>query len=94
MNIDIDSPLDSYSLAAMARTEDIISFLINDLAVVGSKAAFKNVLYGVRLIVEGKNKLAAGDVLEFIPPNLSSPILLRVYEFEDALTGNISTSVI
>ena len=44
-------------------------------------------------IVEGKNKLAAGDVLEFIPPNLSSPILLRVYEFEDALTGNISTSV-
>ena len=58
MNIDIDSPLDSYSLAAMARTEDIISFLINDLTVVGSKAAFKNVLYGVRLIVEGKNKSA------------------------------------
>ena len=56
MKIDIDSPLDSYSLAAMARTEDIIGFLINDLAVVGSKAAFKNVLYGVRLIVEGKNR--------------------------------------
>ena len=56
MKIDVDSPLDSYSLAAMARTEDALSFLIQDLGVVGSKEAFKNVLYGVRLVVEGKNR--------------------------------------
>ena len=56
MKLDIDAPLDSYSLAAMARTEDILGFLVEDLNVVGSKDAFKNILYGVRLIVEGKNR--------------------------------------
>ena len=56
MKLDIDTPLDSYSLAAMARTEDILGFLVDDLNVVGSKDAFKNILYGVRLIVEGKNR--------------------------------------
>ena len=56
MKLDIDTPLDSYSLAAMARTEDILGFLVEDLNVVGSKDAFKNILYGVRLIVEGKNR--------------------------------------
>ena len=40
----------------MARTEDILGFLVDDLNVVGSKDAFKNILYGVRLIVEGKNR--------------------------------------
>ena len=40
----------------MARTEDILGFLVEDLNVVGSKDAFKNILYGVRLIVEGKNR--------------------------------------
>ena len=40
----------------MARTEDILSFLVEDLDVVGSKDAYKNILYGVRLIVEGKNR--------------------------------------
>ena len=47
MKLDIDTPLDSYSLAAMARTEDILGFLVEDLNVVGSKDAFKNILYGV-----------------------------------------------
>ena len=56
MKLDADTPLDSYSLAAMARTEDILSFLVEDLNVVGSKDAYKNILYGVRLIVEGKNR--------------------------------------
>ena len=56
MKLDVDTPLDSYSLAAMARTEDILGFLVEDLNVVGSKDAFKNILYGVRLIVEGKNR--------------------------------------
>ena len=56
MKLDTDTPLDSYSLAAMARTEDILGFLVDDLSVVGSKDAFKNILYGVRLIVEGKNR--------------------------------------
>ena len=56
MKFEADTPLDSYSLAAMARTEDILSFLVEDLDVVGSKDAYKNILYGVRLIVEGKNR--------------------------------------
>ena len=56
MKLDTDTHLDSYSLDAMARTEDILSFLVDDLNVVGSKDAFKNILYGVRLIVEGKNR--------------------------------------
>ncbi len=56
MKLDFDSPLDSYSLAAMARTEDTLTFLVGDLDIVGSKNAYKNILYGVRLIVEGKNR--------------------------------------
>ena len=43
MKLDTDTPLDSYSLAAMARTEDILGFLVDDLNVVGSKDAFKNI---------------------------------------------------
>ena len=54
MKIDVDSPLDSYSLAAMARTEDALGFLIQDLGLVGSTDAFKNVLYGVRLLSKAK----------------------------------------
>ncbi|MDA1332477.1 MAG: U32 family peptidase [Proteobacteria bacterium] len=35
------------------------------------------------LIMEVKNKLRSGDVLEFIPPNSKDePVLLRLYEFE------------
>ena len=96
MNIDIDSPLDSYSLAAMARTEDIISFLINDLAVVGSKAAFKNVLYGVRLIVEGKNRRLT-DFSEIIkkeevqpdPNNLEEDDSFRINVFREDLIQDV-----
>ena len=72
MKIDIDSPLDSYSLAAMARTEDILTFLISDLDIVGSKDAFKNILYGVRLIVKGKNRRLT-DFSEIIKDNENGP---------------------
>ncbi len=34
-----------------------------------------------------KNRLDAGDVLEFVPPNSSDILSLRLYEFEDAKTG-------
>ncbi len=35
------------------------------------------------LVLEVKNKLRSGDVLEFIPPNpKDSPVLLRLYEFD------------
>ena len=67
MKSDLDSPLDSYSLAAMARTEDILGYLVSDLEIVGSKDAFKNVLYGVRLVVEGKNRRLT-DFSEIINP--------------------------
>lgn len=37
---------------------------------------------GDNLIVEGKNRLDAGDVLEFLSPFQREPILLRIYEFK------------
>jgi U32 family peptidase len=44
--------------------------------------------------IEAKNKLEAGDVLEFVPPVTSGPngretILLRIYEFERVKTGKV-----
>ena len=56
MKLDIETPLDCYSLAATARTEDSLLALIRDLDLVGSNVAFKNILYGVRIIVEGRNR--------------------------------------
>lgn len=38
-------------------------------------------------IVEIKNRLEAGDVLEFIPFGARSTLLLRIYEFEDIKSG-------
>lgn len=37
---------------------------------------------GDNLIVEGKNRLDKGDVLEFLSPSIREPILLRIYEFK------------
>ena len=38
---------------------------------------------GEALIIEIKNRLTAGDVLEFLPPDPArSPVLLRLYEFQ------------
>lgn len=44
-------------------------------------------------IIEGKNKLEASDVLEFVPPNDRDTILLRLYEFEHAKTGEIRSVI-
>lgn len=40
-----------------------------------------------------KNKLVAGDVLEFVPPNANDPILLRIYSFENAENGKVTEVV-
>ncbi|MES2961366.1 MAG: U32 family peptidase [Pseudomonadota bacterium] len=37
---------------------------------------------GDNIIVEGKNRMDAGDVLEFLSPFQRTPILLRIYEFK------------
>lgn len=37
---------------------------------------------GDNIIVEGKNRMDAGDVLEFLSPYQREPILLRIYEFK------------
>ncbi|WP_319532098.1 U32 family peptidase C-terminal domain-containing protein [uncultured Cohaesibacter sp.] len=44
-------------------------------------------------IVEVKNKLEAGDVIEIVSPNLRSPIAIRLYEFEDAKSGKVTDTV-
>ena len=44
-------------------------------------------------IVEGKNKLIAGDVLEFISPYSAHPILLRIYEFVNVKSGKIVNTI-
>lgn len=40
-------------------------------------------------IVQAKNKLSAGDVLEFVPPGDGDALLLRAYEFENADNGRM-----
>jgi len=44
-------------------------------------------------IVRVKNKLVAGDVVEFVPPSAREPMLLRVYEYENADNGKVTTEV-
>ncbi len=44
-------------------------------------------------IISVKNRIEAGDVLEFIPPKYKNTILLRIYEFENAKNGKITKSV-
>ncbi|OIQ32449.1 MAG: peptidase U32 [Roseobacter sp. MedPE-SWchi] len=39
------------------------------------------------LLVEVKNKLVAGEVLEFVSPIARETVLLRVYDFENAASG-------
>ncbi|HFC05033.1 MAG TPA: peptidase U32, partial [Rhizobiales bacterium] len=45
------------------------------------------------LVLEVKNKLVAGDVLEFLTPDGGDTILLRLYEFEHADTGKVTSEV-
>jgi len=42
---------------------------------------------GPDLVVEIKNRLLSGDVLEFLPPGSLDVVRLRLYEFVDAATG-------
>ncbi|MDB2415481.1 U32 family peptidase C-terminal domain-containing protein [Rickettsiales bacterium] len=44
-------------------------------------------------LVEVKNKIEAGDVLEFVSPNARETIFLRIYEFEHVKNGKITTEV-
>jgi putative protease len=48
---------------------------------------------GDDMIIEGKNLLEAGDVLEFLSPYQREPILLRIYQFKDHKTGEISEKI-
>ena len=41
-------------------------------------------------IVEVKNRLEIGDVLELVPFGDHNPVLLRIYEFEDTKSGKIT----
>lgn len=40
-----------------------------------------------------KNTIYAGDVLEFVSPYRRKPVLLRIYEFENAKTGNVTDAI-
>ena len=51
----------------------------------------KNAQNQVIIILEGKNRLEAGDVLEFLSPVVREPILLRVYQFLEYPSNKIST---
>ncbi len=44
-------------------------------------------------IVEPKNKIAEGDVLELLSPIARETILLRIYEFENINNGKITTEI-
>jgi putative protease len=44
-------------------------------------------------LIEAKNKLVAGDVLEFVSPTRREIMLLRIYEFIEATTGRTSEVV-
>ncbi len=45
------------------------------------------------ILLEIKNKIVSGDVLEFIVANTLSTILLRIYEFDDVGSNNILDEV-
>ena len=88
MKYESDTPLDSYSLAAMARTEDILSFLVEDLNIIGSKETYKNILYGVRLIVEGKNRRLS-DFSEIIDEDEEDQSINKKNKSDDYFIINI-----
>jgi len=44
-------------------------------------------------LIAVKNKLEAGDVLEFVPPNARETTLLRLYDFEVAASGERKAAV-
>lgn len=44
-------------------------------------------------IVEVKNRIMAGDVLEFVSPTTRETLFLRIYEFIDAVSGDVTEVV-
>ncbi|MEC9235604.1 MAG: U32 family peptidase C-terminal domain-containing protein [Pseudomonadota bacterium] len=44
-------------------------------------------------LLEIKNKLSAGDVLEFVPPKCAETYLIRCYEYEDMKTGKVTEEI-
>lgn len=83
----------------LAFHEGRLTNLAHDYQSTGSTSAFEfagKVLewQGEDLIVEVKNRLVAGDVLEFLSPYQRKPILLRVYRFTDALNPEKVTEVV
>ncbi len=48
---------------------------------------------GDDIIIEAKNRLEAGDVLEFLSPFLREPILIRMYEFDNISKNKIETLI-
>ncbi|MCB1784395.1 MAG: U32 family peptidase C-terminal domain-containing protein [Alphaproteobacteria bacterium] len=44
-------------------------------------------------VMEVKNRLQAGDVLEFLPPGREETVLLRLYEYENAKNGKKTEEV-
>ena len=48
---------------------------------------------GDDIIIEIKNRIIAGDVLEFVSPFAQKPILLRIYEFASANSDKITQAV-
>ena len=43
--------------------------------------------------MEVKNKMVAGDVLEFLPPDGGDTVLIRLYEFENTKTGKMHEEI-
>jgi putative protease len=83
----------------LAFHEGRLTNLAHDYQSTGSTSAFEfagKVLewQGEDLIVEVKNRLVAGDVLEFLSPHQRKPILLRVYRFTDAINPEKVTEVV
>ncbi len=83
----------------LAFHEGRLTNLAHDYQSTGSTSAFEfagKVLewQGEDLIVEVKNRLVAGDVLEFLSPYQRKPILLRVYRFTDAVNPEKVTEVV
>ncbi|WP_350335862.1 peptidase U32 family protein [Coralliovum pocilloporae] len=44
-------------------------------------------------IIEVKNKIETGDVLEFVSPKRQETVLIRLYEFENAENGKVTEAV-
>lgn len=44
-------------------------------------------------LMQVKNKIEAGDVLEFVSPTAAEPVLLRIYSFENAKNGKVTEEV-